>query len=134
MWICLECGVAEKIPPAFPLSSWAVTLEYVRSHTKLTRFCYSFKIGLAFVLLFLMYYVKVRSYPRTIDYECDYEMTKVIYDYLYGKKPIFLQEDILQLLEKHPEISEMNSHIKRKEGVNRTKENDRIVKKEHEGA
>ena len=67
----------------------------------------------------------------TIDYECDYEMTKVIYDYLYEKKPIFLQEDILQLLEKHPKISEINAHIKRKEGVNRTKANDRIVKKEH---
>ena len=64
----------------------------------------------------------------TIDYECDYEMTKVIYDYLYDKKPIFLQEDILQILDKHPEISEMNSHIKRKEGVNLTKTNDRIVK------
>lgn len=71
------------------------------------------------------------SYLRwTIDYECDYEMTKVIYDYLYDKKPIFLQKDILQLLEKHPEISEINAHIKRKEGVNLTKANDRIVKKE----
>lgn len=70
----------------------------------------------------------------TIDYECDYEMTKVIYDYLYNKKPIFLQEDMLLLLEKHPEISKINAHIKRKEGVNRTKANDRIVKKERGNA
>ncbi len=70
----------------------------------------------------------------TIDYECDYEMAKVIYNYLYDKKPIFVQEDILKLLEKHPEISKINAHIKRKEGVNRTKANDRIVKKEHENA
>ncbi len=70
----------------------------------------------------------------TIDYECDYEMTKIIYDYLYDKKPIFLQEDILKLLEKHSEIAGMNSHISRKEGVNHTKANDRIVKKEHESA
>lgn len=69
----------------------------------------------------------------TIDYECDYEMTKVIYDYLYEEKLIFLQEDILKLLEEHPEIAEMNNHISRKEGVNKTKANDRIVKKEHEG-
>ena len=68
----------------------------------------------------------------TIDYECDYEMTKIIYGHLYDKKPIFLQEDILQLLGKHSEISEMNSHIKRKEGVNRTKAHDKIIKKEHE--
>ena len=65
----------------------------------------------------------------TIDYECDYEMVKIIYDYLYDEKPIFLQQDILELLEKHPEISEMNSHIKRKEGVNHTKANDEVVKK-----
>lgn len=75
------------------------------------------------------------SYLRwTIDYECDYKMTKVVYDYLYDKKPIFLQEDILKLLEKHPEISKMNAHIKRKEGVNRTKANDKIVKKEQKSA
>lgn len=66
----------------------------------------------------------------TIDYECDYEMTKIIYDYLYEGNPIFLQEDILQLLEEHPEIAKMNSHIQRKEGVNRTKSHDRIAKKE----
>ena len=55
-------------------------------------------------------------------------MTKIIYDCLYDKTPIFLQEDILKLLEKQPEISEMNAHIKRKEGVNHTKANDMIVK------
>ena len=68
------------------------------------------------------------SYLRwTIDYKCDYDMTKVIYDYFYDKKPIFFQEDILKLLENHPEIAAMNSHIPRKEGVNRTKANDRIM-------
>ena len=70
----------------------------------------------------------------TIDYECDYEMTKAIYDYLYEKKPLFLQKDILELLENLPEISEINAHIERKEGVNRTKANDRIVKKDDENA
>lgn len=64
----------------------------------------------------------------TIDYKCDYDMTKVIYGYLYDKKPIFFQEDILKLLENHPEIAAMNSHIPRKEGVNRTKVSDRIMK------
>ncbi len=63
----------------------------------------------------------------TIDYDCDFEMTKIIYDYLYNDNPIFLQDDILSLLEKHPEIAEMNAHINRKEGVNKTKANDRVV-------
>jgi spore coat polysaccharide biosynthesis protein SpsF len=63
----------------------------------------------------------------TIDYECDYEMTKVIYDHLYEQKQVFIQEDILQLLQKFPEITKMNAHIQRKEGVNRTKTNDQII-------
>lgn len=64
----------------------------------------------------------------TIDYECDFEMTKIIYDYLYDDNPIFLQDDILSVLEKHPEIAEINGHIKRKEGVNKTKAIDMIVR------
>jgi spore coat polysaccharide biosynthesis protein SpsF (cytidylyltransferase family) len=64
----------------------------------------------------------------TIDYECDFQLTKIIYDNLYDEKPAFLQEDILNLLEKHPEISQMNSNIKRKEGIKRSKANDRIIK------
>ena len=63
----------------------------------------------------------------TIDYECDYEMTKVIYEHLYDQKKLFLQKDIIQLLQKNPEIPEMNAHIQRKEGVNRTKTNDQIM-------
>lgn len=65
----------------------------------------------------------------TIDHECDYLMTKKIYEYLYDEKPVFLQDDILSLLEKYPELSAMNAHIRRKEGVNRSKANDKIVKK-----
>jgi len=68
----------------------------------------------------------------TIDYECDFEMTKRIYDHLYDKKRIFLQEDIVRLLENHPEIAELNAHITRKEGVNRTKAHDKVMKRESE--
>ncbi len=64
----------------------------------------------------------------TIDYKADFEMTEIIYDHLYDEKPVFLQEDILKLLKKHPEISQINAHIKRKEGINKTKAEDRIVR------
>jgi spore coat polysaccharide biosynthesis protein SpsF (cytidylyltransferase family) len=57
----------------------------------------------------------------TIDYECDLDMMKVVYNHLYGKNPCFQQDDIISLLEEHPEIATINSHIKRKEGVNKTK-------------
>ncbi len=63
----------------------------------------------------------------TIDHQCDFDMTEKIYSHLYKTKQIFLQNDILELLEKYPEIAEMNSHIKRKEGVNKTKENDGLI-------
>ncbi len=63
----------------------------------------------------------------TIDHQCDFDMTEKIYSHLYKTKQIFLQNDILELLEKYPEIAEMNSHIKRKEGVNKTKENDGFI-------
>lgn len=70
------------------------------------------------------------SYLRwTIDYDCDFQMTKRVYDHLYDGKKVFLQEDILELLEKHPEISRMNAHIRRKEGVNKTKAQDQVVRK-----
>ncbi|TAN45982.1 MAG: acylneuraminate cytidylyltransferase [Nitrospirae bacterium] len=68
------------------------------------------------------------SYLRwTIDYMCDYEMTRTVYDYLYEKNPVFLQDDILRLLETHPEIMRMNNHIKRKEGVNKSKAGDEAM-------
>jgi len=61
------------------------------------------------------------SYLRwTIDYECDYQMVKTVYKYLYKKNPIFKQMDIIKLLESHPEIMKINNNIKRKEGVNKS--------------
>lgn len=54
------------------------------------------------------------SYLRwTIDTLQDYEMAKKVYNSLYGKKEIFLMKDILDLLQKHPEIQEINSKVKR---------------------
>ena len=44
-------------------------------------------------------------------------MAKAVYSHLYEKKPIFLQKDILCLLEKYPEIAKINSEIRRKEGL-----------------
>jgi spore coat polysaccharide biosynthesis protein SpsF len=60
------------------------------------------------------------KYRWTIDYECDYEMVKKIYEYLYKDTIIFKQEDIIILLKDNPEIAKINSHIKRKEGVNKS--------------
>ncbi len=66
------------------------------------------------------------NYRWTIDHECDFQMASSVYDYLYEKNKIFLQQDIVELLREHPEISEMNCHIQRKEGlaVSRAKDNE----------
>ncbi len=56
----------------------------------------------------------------TMDYECDYQVAVLIYQELYRENSVFLQEEIVAFLEEHPEIVDMNSHIKRKEGVDKS--------------
>ena len=53
----------------------------------------------------------------TVDEPKDLLIIRKIYEYLYKKKPNFLTMDILNLLEIHPEISVINSDIKRNEGL-----------------
>ena len=61
------------------------------------------------------------GYRWTIDHQCDFDMAEKVYSYLYmGGKKIFLQREILKLLSEHPEISLINSHIQRKEGVSKS--------------
>lgn len=60
------------------------------------------------------------KYRWTVDYECDLTMVKHIYDHLYVEGKIFKMNDIIKVLESHPEIAEINSHINRKEGVNKS--------------
>jgi len=49
------------------------------------------------------------SHRFTIDYEADYQFIKRVYEELYPKKPGFFCEDILDLLEKKPEIYNINA-------------------------
>jgi spore coat polysaccharide biosynthesis protein SpsF len=48
------------------------------------------------------------SYRFTIDYEKDYNFIKSVYDELYPLNNIFTLEDILDLLERKPEIKKIN--------------------------
>jgi spore coat polysaccharide biosynthesis protein SpsF len=45
----------------------------------------------------------------TVDYQEDFEFTQKIFEKLYHLKKIFLIDDILELLEKEPELSDINS-------------------------
>ena len=70
------------------------------------------------------------SYLRwTVDYKKDFEFVSEIYKKLYKKKPIFLMEDVLQLLEKHPELTKMNTGIRRNEGIFLSKQNEQVIKR-----
>lgn len=51
----------------------------------------------------------------TIDYPADYEFIKTVFEELYPKKPDFSCEDILELLEKRPDIYQINAEYS---GVN----------------
>ena len=56
----------------------------------------------------------------TIDYQQDMDFARQIYARLYPRKPLFLMEDILQLLEQEPELSRMNNGVDRYEGYARS--------------
>jgi len=51
------------------------------------------------------------SHRWTIDYPEDYEFIKSIYDALYPINPLFGMNDILELLQKQPELLKINGHL-----------------------
>lgn len=50
----------------------------------------------------------------TVDTEEDFELIKKMIKWLYPKNPNFSQEDLLDLVKKHPELSKINAHIEQK--------------------
>ena len=53
------------------------------------------------------------NFRWTIDTKLDYEMVKQVYKHLYNPNRIFLMDDILELLDKRHEISEINKNVLR---------------------
>ena len=51
------------------------------------------------------------SHRWTIDYAEDYMFIKAVYDLLYNVKPEFTIDDILNVIEEHPEIPALNAHL-----------------------
>ncbi len=51
----------------------------------------------------------------TLDTPEDFEMIRQIYEELYPTNPAFLTRDILELLQKRPDLIEINQHIEQKE-------------------
>ena len=56
------------------------------------------------------------SYMRwTLDTEEDYEFIKIIYDKVYKPGEVFLMNDVIDFLEKNPELLNINHHYNRNE-------------------
>jgi spore coat polysaccharide biosynthesis protein SpsF len=47
----------------------------------------------------------------TIDYEADYRLIRAVFDELYPKDPLFGVEAIIALLERRPDLYEINAHL-----------------------
>jgi len=54
------------------------------------------------------------DYRWTVDEEDDFKLVKEIYSRLYPTKPKFRMNDILKLMEEHPELPEINRHVHQK--------------------
>jgi len=71
----------------------------------------------------------------TLDNQEDYLFIKAIYDQLYSKDKLFGMDQVLQYLNDHPELENINAHINRNEGLAKSLKNDCIItnKKEANG-
>lgn len=69
----------------------------------------------------------------TLDEPEDLALIKKIYASLYPTTPQFGMQDILSLLEKQPELNEINAHIHRNEGYQRSVEEEKLVYMNHYG-
>jgi len=62
--------------------------------------------------------VSPKSYPTdlrlTVDTEEDFQLISRIFEMLYPMKPDFTLDDVVDLMEHHPELAKLNAHVKQK--------------------
>jgi len=73
--------------------------------------------------------VDLSKFRWTVDQQEDLEFVREIFKRLYTKEKIFYMEDILPLLQQHPELQEINAGIQRNEGYLRSLKHDKKVKR-----
>ena len=71
------------------------------------------------------YHTDISKYRFSLDYSEDFELIKIIFKKLYNENIIFTLEEIIQFLEKNPNIKKINSHIEPNLGLKRSFEEDR---------
>jgi len=65
------------------------------------------------------------DYRWTLDEPEDYEFLKIVFNELYEEGKVFSCWDIFELLERQPELTKINTHIIRNEGLVKSLEQDR---------
>jgi len=93
---------------------------YIRNHPR------SFKIGS------VEHRENLSGMRWTVDTEKDLKFVREVYKRLYKKGRIFFMRDVLKLLEKQPELVEINKGIARNEGYAKSLREDRLVGRSHE--
>ncbi len=73
--------------------------------------------------------VDLSKYRWTVDNQEDLAFVREIYRRLYSKEKIFYMEDILTLLQHHPELQEINAGIQRNEGYLRSLRGDKKTRR-----
>lgn len=62
----------------------------------------------------------------TVDEPLDFELVTKIYEHLYRDNPAFTSQDILNLLEKYPELKTYNTRFSRNEGLKKSLSEDAL--------
>jgi len=78
-----------------------------------------------FKIVNLSYKSDLSSLRWTVDEAADYEFVKRVFEALYPVKPLFGFKDVLGVLEKNPNLTSLNKHFMRNEGLLKSKEQDR---------
>ncbi|WP_448382073.1 cytidylyltransferase domain-containing protein [Desulfosoma sp.] len=63
----------------------------------------------------------------TMDNLEDYQLLKIVFEALYPHNPNFSMQDVLNFLEKHPDLEKLNAHIAVDAGIKKSMAHDRIV-------
>lgn len=84
--------------------------DYQREHVTI----YAYEHPKKFKLIGVENDIDLSNLRFTVDEEPDLLFIKNIYERLYSKKKIFLIEDVLQLINKEPNLIAINRHVKQK--------------------
>ena len=67
-------------------------------------------------------------YRWSVDRQEDLELVRQVFKYLYKEGEVFYMEDVLKLMQQHPELAEINKNVVSNEGYQKSLRQDRIVK------